>query len=70
MEEDYAGGEPKFRQIINDFQHFLIIRGDNHKFMEHLFSERLKVNNNQNIFFLFFIGISCSPDPIMLRGRP
>ena len=68
MEEDYAGGEPKFRQIINDFQHFLIIRGDNHKFMEHLFSERLKVTIK--IYFLFFIGISCSPDPIMLRGRP
>merc|ERR1712051_337091 len=43
MEENNSGGEPKFRQIINDFQHFLIIRGDNHKFMEHLFSERLKV---------------------------
>ena len=43
MEEDYTA-EPKFRQIISDFQHFLNIRGDNHKFMEHLFQERLKVS--------------------------
>lgn len=36
--------EPNFKRIISDFQHFLNIRGDNHKFMEHLFVERLKVS--------------------------
>ena len=48
MDEDYAA-EPKFKGIINDFQHFLNIRGDNHKFMEHLFMERLKVKYGEII---------------------
>ena len=42
--EDYTA-EPKFKQIVHDFQHFLNIRGDNHKYMEHLFMERLKVES-------------------------
>ena len=43
MGEDYSF-EPNFKGIIRDFQHFLNVRGDNHKFMEHLFVERLKVS--------------------------
>ena len=42
--EDYAA-EPNFRQIVHDFQHFLNIRGDNHRYMEHLFMDRLKVES-------------------------
>lgn len=41
-----AHAEPKLRQVISDFHHFLNIRGDNHKFMEHLFMERLRVEEN------------------------
>ena len=51
MDEDYAA-EPKFKGIINDFQHFLNIRGDNHKFMEHLFMERLKVKYGEIILYI------------------
>ena len=35
--------DPKFHRIIQDFHHFLNIREDNHKYIEHLFMERLKV---------------------------
>ena len=35
--------DPDFRRIIQDFQHFVNIREDNHKYIEHLFMERLKV---------------------------
>ena len=35
--------DPKFHRIIQDFQHFVNIREDNHKYIEHLFMERLKV---------------------------
>ena len=34
--------EPTFNRIIKDFQHFLNIREDNHKYIDHLFMERLK----------------------------
>ena len=34
--------EPNFQRIVKDFQHFLNVREDNHKFIEHLFMERLK----------------------------
>lgn len=40
---ELENAEPKFRRIVRDFQHFLHIREDNHKFIEHLFMERLKV---------------------------
>lgn len=40
---ELENAEPKFRGIVRDFQHFLHIREDNHKFIEHLFMERLKV---------------------------
>ena len=34
---------PHFRRTIEDFQHFLNVREDNHKYIEHLLMERLKV---------------------------
>lgn len=40
---ELENAEPKFKRIVRDFQHFLLIREDNHKFIEHLFMERLKV---------------------------
>ena len=43
MDFEDTNAEPKFKSIVKDFQHFLNVRGDNHKFMEHLFMERLKV---------------------------
>ena len=33
----------QFRRTIEDFQHFLNVREDNHKYIEHLLMDRLKV---------------------------